>query len=41
MCCITFDLSVILKDGPMKQYYFCILIEPSIPMSYDLCIVEP
>ena len=20
MCCITFDLSVILKDGPIKQY---------------------
>ena len=42
MCCsITFDLSIILIDGPIKQYYFCILRGPVIPMSYDLRIVEP
>ena len=27
MCCVTFDLSVILKDGPIKQYYcLCLMI---------------
>ena len=36
MCCITFDLSVILKDDPTKQYYLCILGEPVIRVSYDL-----
>ena len=41
MCYVTFDLSVILIDGPNKQYYLCILREPVIPMSYDLRIVEP
>ena len=41
MYCITFDLSVILKDGPIKQYYICILRETVIPMSYYLRIVEP
>ena len=41
MCCITLDLCVILKDGPIKQYYFCILREPVIPVLYDLRIVEP
>ena len=40
MCCVTLDLSAILKDGPIKQYYVCILREPVIPMSYDLHIVE-
>ena len=40
MSCITLDLSVVLIDGPVKQYYFCILREPFIPMSYDLRIVE-
>ena len=40
MWCITFDLSVILKDGPIKQYYYCILRKPVTPMFYDLCIVE-
>ena len=40
MCCTTFDLPAILKDGPIKQYYFCILRESVIPMSYDLRIVE-
>ena len=40
-CCLTFDLSIILIDGTIKQYYFCILREPVIPMSYDLRIVEP
>ena len=29
--CITLDLSVILIDSPIKQYYFCILREPVIP----------
>ena len=27
--------------APSKQYYFCILREPVIPMPYDLRIVEP
>ena len=40
MCCISFDLSVILKDGPIKHCYFCILREHVIPMSYDLRIIE-
>ena len=40
MCCITFVLSVIFRDGPIKQYYFCILRDPVIPMSYVLRIVE-
>ena len=35
MCCITFNVSIILLDGPIKQYYFCILREPVIPMSYE------
>ena len=39
ICCITFDLSVILKDGPIKQYYSSILRDLFIPMSYDLHIV--
>ena len=41
MVCITLDISVILIDGPIKQYYLCILREPVFHMSYDLRIVEP
>ena len=33
MCCITFDLYVILKDGPIKQYYSCIIISLMIYIS--------
>ena len=29
MYCITFDLTIILIDGPIKQYCFCILRGPS------------
>jgi len=36
-----FDLSSILKDGPIKKYYLRILREPVISVSYDLRIVEP
>ena len=41
MCFITLVLSVIIIDGPIKQYYLCILRESVIPISYDLRIVEP
>ena len=34
--CVSFDLSIILIDGPIKQYYLCILRGRVITMSYDL-----